>query len=216
MYRECRYIHASGGRCDLPALKDSNWCYFHSQVQQRSTFRHNRRGADGRFAARPAPHENTEQPEAGSETVDYGTYPANDLRVPHPERSEGWDKTNPAAQNLPENSVLDLPPLEDPVSIQLALIDVAQALAANRIDTKRAGLLLYALQVASANTRHMRFSSFNAVRSVTYDEAGLPLAPQQHGKDVADRNEEIRRGKESAAAPKSEVSFVELLLSGKR
>jgi hypothetical protein len=55
MYRECRFVKVSGVKCDLPALQDSNWCYFHSQLQERRTFRHNRRGPDGRFATVPAP-----------------------------------------------------------------------------------------------------------------------------------------------------------------
>jgi hypothetical protein len=61
----------------------------------------------------------------------------------HPERSEG-PAVHSATKYHPERSEgpavhstsLDLPPLEDAVSIQLALIDVAQAAAANRIDTK--------------------------------------------------------------------------------
>lgn len=81
------------------------------------------------------------------------------------------------------NTSLDLPPLEDAASIQLALIEVAQALAANRIDTKRAGLLLYALQVASVNAKNLNLSSFG-VRTITYSEEGLPLAPQRHGRDL--------------------------------
>ena len=179
MYRECRYVHASGSRCDRPAVNESNWCYFHARVQERRTFRHTHRNSDGRFAALPAPGQSAEQTEANTETVDYGAYPVGTMAQPSPETAEG--------------ATLDLPPLEDPVSIQLALIDVAQALAANRIDTKRAGLLLYALQVASANTKQMRFSRFDAVRSVTYDEAGLPLATQQHGEDIKDKNERMRR-----------------------
>jgi hypothetical protein len=169
MYRECRYVRASGGRCDLPAVNDGNWCYFHTRVQERQTSRHTHRNPDGRFAALPVPGQDGDLPAADTETVDYGPYPVGTTAKPSPE--------------TPESAILDLSSPEDPVSIQLAIMDVAQALAANRIDTKRAGLLLYALQVASANTRHMRFSRFNAVRSVSYDEAGLPLATQKHASD---------------------------------
>ena len=85
--------------------------------------------------------------------------------------------------NRIDSASLDLPSLEDAVSIQLALIDVAQALAANRIDTKRAGLLLYALQVASANVQKMHIP-LDTVRSITYTDEGAPLAPQDYGYDV--------------------------------
>ncbi|HLI62817.1 MAG TPA: hypothetical protein VKV05_05425 [Terriglobales bacterium] len=47
--------------------------------------------------------------------------------------------------------VLELPPLEDANSIQLALMQVIDALLRNRLDPKRAGLVLYALQTASSN-----------------------------------------------------------------
>jgi hypothetical protein len=38
----------------------------------------------------------------------------------------------------------------DPASLQSALIQVIQRLASNKIDTQRAGLLLYSLQIVSA------------------------------------------------------------------
>jgi hypothetical protein len=179
MYPECRYVRPSGGTCDSPSLKGSHWCYYHGSLQQRKTIRHSQRRADGRFIALPPP-----QPEGNAiGTLDYGSYPVTDARVPHPERSEGWDKTEAGPW---QNTSLDLPLLEDAVSIQLALIDVAQALAANRIDAKRAGLLLYALQVASANVQKMHIPISDAVRTVTYTEEGAPLAPQDYGYDIED------------------------------
>jgi hypothetical protein len=44
-----------------------------------------------------------------------------------------------------------LPVPEDRLAIQHAISDVLQKIAANEIDTKRAGLLLYGLQTASSN-----------------------------------------------------------------
>ena len=90
---------------------------------------------------------------------------------------------------------LDLPPIEDTASIQLALIEVLQALAANQLDTKRAGLLLYGLQVASANAKHCKIPS-HGVRSITHTDDGIPLAPQEYGYDLEDIEEEIRRDEE--------------------
>jgi hypothetical protein len=166
MYPECRYVRPSGGTCNAPALKGSHWCYFHGRLQERKSIRHSHRRADGRFIALPQP-----QPEGDAlRTIDYGTYPVAAAEV-HPNRID--------------SASLDLPSLEDAVSIQLALIDVAQALAANRIDTKRAGLLLYALQVASANVQKMHIP-LDSVRSITYTDDGAPLAPQDYGYDVED------------------------------
>jgi len=52
-------------------------------------------------------------------------------------------------------------------------------------DPKRAGLLLYGLQVASANAEKLSISR-SAVRSVTFTEEGTPLAPQDYGYDTED------------------------------
>lgn len=55
--------------------------------------------------------------------------------------------------NSLENAVvpLELPPFEDANSIQIALMQVVDALLHNRIDAKHARLVLYALQTASCN-----------------------------------------------------------------
>jgi hypothetical protein len=115
-----------------------------------------------------------EQDEAptGIETFDYGAVPvASHSRYP-----------------TREDAPFDLPPIEDSASIQLALIEVAQALAANRIEPRRAGLLLYALQVASTNAKHVNIPS-SSVRSISYTHEGQALAPQQYGWDVEDIEE---------------------------
>jgi len=189
MYPECRHVLASGGTCNSPALAKSAWCYFHTRLHyrqgERQAARHTLRRPDGRFAALPAPHGSNDG--SSIQTIDYGPYPVGDPRVPHPERSEGWDKTEAGPW---ENTPLELPPVEDTVSIQLALIDVLQALAANQLDTKRAGLLLYGLQVASANVQKMHRPISDVVRSVTYTEEGTPLAPQDYGYDIEDYGDE--------------------------
>ena len=53
--------------------------------------------------------------------------------------------------------IFELPPLEDANSIQLAVMEVCRALLEDRIDQRRAGLLLYALQIASSNLRSVDF-----------------------------------------------------------
>ena len=58
---------------------------------------------------------------------------------------------NQARATSPEGAApLELPPFEDAGSIQIGLMQVVDALLHNRIDAKRAGLVLYALQTASS------------------------------------------------------------------
>jgi len=58
-------------------------------------------------------------------------------------------------QALRAQDSFELPLLEDAASIQLALMQVSNALVHGTIDPKRAGLVLYALQTASSNLRNM-------------------------------------------------------------
>ncbi len=51
----------------------------------------------------------------------------------------------------------ELPLLEDSNSVQVALMKVIQMLGSGRMDHKTAGLILYALQTASANLRNADF-----------------------------------------------------------
>ncbi|HZD76920.1 MAG TPA: hypothetical protein VE218_07945 [Acidobacteriaceae bacterium] len=187
MYPECRHVLTSGDACSSPALSTSNWCYFHSRLYQRQSqrqaARHAHRRPDGRFAALPAPSDSGLHNEAITDTIDYGPYPVG----------AGASASSPAVW---QNASLDLPPVEDTESIQLALIDVIQALAANQIDGKRAGLLLYGLQVASANAAKLH-RSLSGVRTVTYTDEGTPLAPQDYGYDVEDYEDEDEDEEES-------------------
>jgi hypothetical protein len=50
-----------------------------------------------------------------------------------------------------------LPLLEDAGAIQLAIMDVTNALLANRIEPKRAALVLSALKIASSNAKKLNF-----------------------------------------------------------
>ena len=62
---------------------------------------------------------------------------------------------------------IDLPVLEDANSIQVALMQIMRMTMAGELDTKKAGLLLYALQTASFNLRHTNFEPF--MHSVVLD-----------------------------------------------
>lgn len=59
--------------------------------------------------------------------------------------------------NLIFPRVTVFPLLEDGNSIQLELGEIIRALMDERIDNKRAALMLYALQIASHNLRHVNF-----------------------------------------------------------
>jgi hypothetical protein len=76
---------------------------------------------------------------------------------------------------------LNLPPLEDRESIQLALSMTVGALARNTLDTKRAATLLYGLQVASANARNLKHqpSLSYLVTETTLTPAGQEIAPDE-------------------------------------
>src|SRR5579872_1172989 len=50
---------------------------------------------------------------------------------------------------------LHIPLLEDANAIQMAIQEVAEAIAEERIDNKRAGLLLYAFQTAANNLKNV-------------------------------------------------------------
>lgn len=52
---------------------------------------------------------------------------------------------------------VDMPLLEDSNAVQLALMKMVQALVDGRVDMKLAGLLLYALQIASSNVNRLNF-----------------------------------------------------------
>ena len=57
---------------------------------------------------------------------------------------------------------LDVPPLEDGNAIQLALTDLARAVADDRIHLKNAALLAYILQTASANLKKVQLGVFTS------------------------------------------------------
>jgi hypothetical protein len=62
----------------------------------------------------------------------------------------------------------DLPLLEDADSVQMALMKVIQMLGSGQLDHKTAGLMLYALQTASANLRNVDFE-VNMVTDIVID-----------------------------------------------
>jgi hypothetical protein len=197
MYPQCRHVRTNSDRCHAAAIKGSHWCYYHTRLHQQQEVARRRleasrqpRLTNGLFAP------TGEAPEG---IADHG-YPApSGTSSSRPERRGAersavltnaevpWD----TAEAIP----LELPPVEDSASIQLALIQVLQALATNQLDPRRAGLLLYGLQVASANAKNVHVHA-NSIRSISYTSEGIPLATQEHGWDVEDIEEADREAEE--------------------
>ena len=76
------------------------------------------------------------------------------------------------------SSRLELPPLEDANAVQMAIMRVQKALIDDEISEKKAGLLLYSLQMASSNLKNTTFtdSKKEVVREMPVsEEQDLPL-----------------------------------------
>jgi hypothetical protein len=94
------------------------------------------------------------------------------------------DNSNPTSsatsqpQYLPDPLELELPPLEDAESIQVSISLLVAALARNRIDSKRAAVLLYGLQLASSNARSIIIepTATSIIRTLARTKSGIDLA----------------------------------------
>ena len=93
----------------------------------------------------------------------------------------------PRKSGQPSTVAHRLPQLEDSDTILTALSDVILALAANRIDPRRAQILLYGLQVASQHNRHLNHpSSLEPVREAWQHDDGTLVGPRQQRYDTSD------------------------------
>jgi hypothetical protein len=73
----------------------------------------------------------------------------------------------------------ELSNLEDRAAIQHAITHVAMAASDRHIDTKLAGILLYALQIASGNAKNSeQIVATNAIAELTRTEQGEEMAPE--------------------------------------
>jgi len=85
---------------------------------------------------------------------------------------------NGATAPVPEAATIALPMLEDRSAVQIVLTQILRALAANQIDAKRAGLLLYGLQIASANCdKYDEIGHRFPVRSIELTPEGEEVGP---------------------------------------
>jgi hypothetical protein len=195
MYPQCRHVLPSSDRCNAAAIKGGHWCYYHARLHFQQTQRQAQESARRSREARSKPRLTDGTFASPEEIIDQegspvGSSPLGSTEpAPHP-----WQREAPehySAETIP----LELPAVEDSASIQLALIQVVQALASNQLDPRRAGLLLYGLQVASANAKNVHIHS-NSIRSIGYTSEGIPLATQEHGWDVEDIEEADRLAEE--------------------
>ena len=82
---------------------------------------------------------------------------------------------------------IKLPMLEDSASIQVATSQIVAALLSSRLDARRTGLLLYALQIASQNIdRAASREDSETVHSMTVTGDGDELAPEKEICEPAD------------------------------
>jgi|GEM_PF-5341042 len=101
---------------------------------------------------------------------------------------------------------LDLPVLEDANSIQITLMQVMRMIVSREIDSKTAGLLLYALQTASFNLRHTDFEPVRHQRVVVDlgDVVNSPLGTSEIWSDEdyeeEEEAEEVEAEAQTAAA----------------
>ena len=79
------------------------------------------------------------------------------------------------ARNRRRKVAISLPVLEDANSIQVALMQIMRLILSGQLDGKTAGLLLYALQTASANLSRTRFEPLR--HDVVLDPARVAETP---------------------------------------
>ena len=192
MYPQCRHVRPSSDRCNAAAIKGNHWCYFHARLHEQQAQQAKRIAQEAERRSRDA----SRQPRLANgtfapseETIDQGTHPVSSAIQP------GAPGPSVETWHQPEPLPFRLTAVEDSASIQLALIEVLQSLAAHQLDPKRAGLLLYGLQVASANAKNVQVDA-NSIRSISYTKEGIPLATQEHGWDVEDIEEADRLAEE--------------------
>jgi hypothetical protein len=120
----CEHVFSNGKCCELPALRGSEYCYWHHSSARRARLRENIAGPISADA----------------------------------------------------NTGIDIPLLEDANAIQVSIQEVIHALLDRRIDSKRAALILYALQLALTNQKELHTEPFESQRQlvVVPDGEGIP------------------------------------------
>jgi hypothetical protein len=112
-----------------------------------------------------------------------------------------------AAQDKSAPHNFGFPLLEDVNSIQVALMKTVQMLGAGSLDRKTAGLMFYALQIASANVRHAKFEPEKLTDTII-DEDTVDLTrlggPQWSSRDFAEAEREKPKDEINVPLPSAE------------
>jgi hypothetical protein len=121
-----------------------------------------------------------------------------DPTILHPLTLQDGSQRDPVFAQPTPFSALDLPPLEDRHSIQIALSMIITALTEARIDPKLAALLFYGLQVASTNAHKLNpipKRDPGKVSLTVLDEAnGDLIAPEGDPEDPQETQDYERKG----------------------
>ena len=89
-----------------------------------------------------------------------------------------------AAPGAALDATIEIPVMEDRTAVQFALTQVLQGLGARRLEPRRAGQLLYGLQIASQLLeRNYGILPRDYVQSLTANEEGDELAPEKYDCD---------------------------------
>jgi hypothetical protein len=158
--RYCRHIRTNGRRCCAIAVRGQSLCFYHRGVNAR--------------------HRTLNPPPDDTPTI---IHPLN--------LAPGNLQRNPLIAEYfsdPGGPIeLDFPTLDDRESIQVALSMLLLALGRNRLDPKRASIMLYGLQVASANARNLRPTEDHVVSDTVLDEDGQEIAPDEDPEEIVER-----------------------------
>jgi hypothetical protein len=177
MPNKCRYIKTGGVRCGAIALTEKQFCFWHTNI--------NRRHAE----AKPSPK--------------YPKFYNSQNELKHRQKDHLADDYY-SASRINGPTADELPPLEDPESIQLAISMVLASLADFRIETKRANLMLYALRLAMMNEPRIRPAAENSVTDIVTNEFGVEMAaprPTDPSTETVISTEAQRSGETAVLAP---------------
>ncbi|MGA8090349.1 MAG: hypothetical protein WCA10_23955 [Terracidiphilus sp.] len=79
--------------------------------------------------------------------------------------------------NLPDSQKFQLPPIEDSSSVLIAIGQVIRSLNSPYMDSRRAGLFLYGLQIAAQLTNRAKTAKPSESVRTLYNLAGAPVDP---------------------------------------
>ena len=121
-----------------------------------------------------------------------------------------------------KRDVPTIPYLEDALSVQFSLREIMQGVALGKWDTKRAALLLYALQIASSNLKRIesefRLAKYDAITEVpleSYVNADeLKASKKNTGTKKKSAHRSAKRAKNSAPKKPAAPSTVAAEASG--